>query len=104
MELTVSIVDWMMERFQDALLTAELDPGLFRRSGELAEKKEANDSSGVAAVNELHIGSIDFGLVTLLASVLVVPRAGLKAGFDVDQPAFGQVLSPQAGEIPSSRA
>jgi hypothetical protein len=31
----------MMERYQDALRTAELDPGLFRRQGELAEKKEA---------------------------------------------------------------
>jgi TetR/AcrR family transcriptional regulator len=40
-EMIVSIVDWMMERFQDALLTAELDPGLFRRQGELTEKKEA---------------------------------------------------------------
>ena len=40
-ELIVSIVDWMMERFQDALLIAELDPGLFRRQGELPEKKEA---------------------------------------------------------------
>jgi AcrR family transcriptional regulator len=40
-EMTVSILDWMVERFQDALLTAELDPGLFRRQGELAEKKEA---------------------------------------------------------------
>src|SRR5579863_6651803 len=40
-EMIVSIVDWMMERFQDALLTAELDPGLFRRQGEPAEKKEA---------------------------------------------------------------
>ncbi|HUO15330.1 MAG TPA: TetR/AcrR family transcriptional regulator [Verrucomicrobiae bacterium] len=40
-EMVVSIVDWMMERFQDALLTAELDPGLFRRQGELTEKKEA---------------------------------------------------------------
>jgi len=40
-ELIVSIIDWMVERFQDALLTAELDPGLFRRSGELPEKKEA---------------------------------------------------------------
>jgi len=39
-EMIVSIIDWMMERFQDALLTAELDPGLFRRQGELAEKKE----------------------------------------------------------------
>jgi len=40
-EMIVSIIDWMMERFQDALLTAELDPGLFRRQGELTEKKEA---------------------------------------------------------------
>lgn len=40
-EMIVSILDWMMERFQDALLTSELDPGLFRRQGELAEKKEA---------------------------------------------------------------
>jgi TetR/AcrR family transcriptional regulator len=40
-EMIVSILDWMMERFQDALLTAELDPGLFRRQGELAERKEA---------------------------------------------------------------
>lgn len=40
-EMIVSILDWMMERFQDALLTAELDPGLFRRQGELPEKKEA---------------------------------------------------------------
>src|SRR5579863_4306717 len=41
LEMMVSIIDWMVERFQDALLTAELDPGLFRRQGELAEMKEA---------------------------------------------------------------
>jgi AcrR family transcriptional regulator len=41
MEMMVSIIDWMVERFQDALLTAELDPGLFRRQGELSERKEA---------------------------------------------------------------
>ena len=40
-EMIVSILDWTMERFQDALLTAELDPGLFRRQGELPEKKDA---------------------------------------------------------------
>lgn len=40
-EMIVSILDWTMERFQDALLTAELDPGLFRRQGELPERKEA---------------------------------------------------------------
>jgi hypothetical protein len=41
LEMIVSILDWTMERFQDALLTAELDPGLFRRQSELPEKKEA---------------------------------------------------------------
>jgi TetR/AcrR family transcriptional regulator len=40
-EMVVSILDWTLERFQDALLTAELDPGLFRRQGELPEKKDA---------------------------------------------------------------
>src|SRR5579872_6376354 len=40
-EMIVSILDWTIERFQDALLTAELDPGLFRRQGELPERKEA---------------------------------------------------------------
>jgi len=40
-EMIVSILDWTVERFQDALLTEELDPGLFRRSGDPSEKKEA---------------------------------------------------------------
>ena len=40
-EMVVSILDWTIERFQDALLTEELDPGLFRRPGGPAEKKEA---------------------------------------------------------------
>ncbi len=40
-EMMVSILDWTMERFQDALLTEELDPGLFRRQGDPQEKKEA---------------------------------------------------------------
>jgi hypothetical protein len=39
--MMVSILDWTMERFQDALLTEELDPGLFRRHGDPVEKKEA---------------------------------------------------------------
>src|SRR5258705_9249882 len=40
-EMIVSILDWTMERFQAALLTEELDPGLFRRQGEIGERKEA---------------------------------------------------------------
>lgn len=40
-DVMVSIIDWMVERFQDALLTAELDPGLFPRQLELTENKEA---------------------------------------------------------------
>jgi hypothetical protein len=46
----------MVERFQDALLTAELDPGLFRRQGELAEKKEARIQQ-FAAVLQRAIGT-----------------------------------------------
>lgn len=41
LEMMVSILDWTVERFQDALLTEELDPGLFRRQGEIGERKEA---------------------------------------------------------------
>ncbi len=47
-EMMVSVIDWMVERFQDALLTAELDPGLFRRRGQLAEKKEATIQQFIA--------------------------------------------------------
>ncbi len=36
-----SIVEWTMDRFQDALLTEELDPGLFRKSGPVPERREA---------------------------------------------------------------
>jgi hypothetical protein len=40
-EMIVSILEWTMDRFQDALLTEELDPGLFRRQGDAGEKREA---------------------------------------------------------------
>jgi AcrR family transcriptional regulator len=40
-EIIVSVLDWTMERFQDALLTEELDPGLFRRNGKPADQKDA---------------------------------------------------------------
>jgi hypothetical protein len=35
-----SILVWTMDRFPDALLTEELDPGLFRNSGPVPEEKE----------------------------------------------------------------
>jgi TetR/AcrR family transcriptional regulator len=56
-EMIVSILDWMMERFQDALLTAELDPGLFRRQGESLEKKEARIQQFLAVLQRA-IGSV----------------------------------------------
>lgn len=40
-DMIASILEWTMDRFQDALLTEELDPGLFRKSGHVPEKKEA---------------------------------------------------------------
>jgi AcrR family transcriptional regulator len=49
-EMMVSILDWTMERFQDALLTEELDPGLFRRQGDTAEKKEARIAQFLAVL------------------------------------------------------
>src|ERR1035441_3717169 len=41
-----SILEWTMDRFQDALLTEELDPGLFRKSGPVPEEKEARNNPG----------------------------------------------------------
>ena len=38
--MIVSILDWTMERFRDALLAAEFDPGLIRKQGEMPEKRE----------------------------------------------------------------
>ncbi len=59
-EMIGSILDGMMERFQDALLTAELDPGLFRRQGELAEKKEARIQQFLAVMQRA-IGPVAAG-------------------------------------------
>jgi TetR/AcrR family transcriptional regulator len=39
-EMIVSIVVWTVERFQDALLTEELDPGLFRRGSNQPERMQ----------------------------------------------------------------
>jgi hypothetical protein len=39
--MIVSIIEWTVERFQDALLTEELDPGLFSRQGNRPEKTAA---------------------------------------------------------------
>ena len=39
-EMLVSMLDWLAERFQDALLTEELDPGLFHRQGDTAAKRK----------------------------------------------------------------
>jgi len=55
-DMIVSILDWTIERFQDALLTAELDPGLFRRQGQLTEKKEARIQQFLAVLHRA-IGS-----------------------------------------------
>lgn len=39
-EMTVSMLDWLMSSFQDALVTEELDPGLFRHHGD-DERRQA---------------------------------------------------------------
>lgn len=51
-----SILEWTMDRFQDALLTEELDPGLFRKAGSVPQKKEARIEQFVALLRRA-IGS-----------------------------------------------
>jgi hypothetical protein len=51
-----SILEWTTDRFQDALLTEELDPGLFRKQGPIPEKKEARIEQFVALMRRA-IGS-----------------------------------------------
>lgn len=40
LEMLVSMVDWMMERFQDAAVAEELDPGLFHKGVESAGRRQ----------------------------------------------------------------
>ena len=40
-DMIVSILEWTTDRFQDALLTEELDPGLFRKTGSVPERRDA---------------------------------------------------------------
>jgi TetR/AcrR family transcriptional regulator len=40
-EIAASMIDWVAERLQDALVTAELDPGLFHRHGNRPERRSA---------------------------------------------------------------
>jgi TetR/AcrR family transcriptional regulator len=49
-EMTASMVDWLMERFQDALVTEELDPGLFHRHANQPYRTQARISEFVVLV------------------------------------------------------
>ncbi len=40
-EVTTSMLDWLAERFQDALVTEELDPGLFHRHPNQPQRRQA---------------------------------------------------------------
>ena len=56
LELVVSMVDWLAERFQDALVTEELDPGLFHRHKDRAERQRTSIEAFVEIVRRA-IGS-----------------------------------------------
>ncbi len=56
-DLVVSIVDWTFERFQDALLMEEFDPGLFRRAGEPKSKAKEQRIEEFITVLRSAIGS-----------------------------------------------
>ena len=42
-EMVVSILDWVVERFQDALLIEELDPGLVSAAGRSGGEERSTD-------------------------------------------------------------
>jgi len=87
-EMIVSILDWTIERFQDALLTAELDPGLFRRQGEVAEK------------NDVRIRQFVELLQRAVGAVSAVPRRGRPEMRKVTADASPKKVQPsRAGNI-----
>jgi AcrR family transcriptional regulator len=47
-ELVASMLDWLAERFQDALVTEELDPGLFHRHGSQPQRRAVRIEEFVA--------------------------------------------------------
>src|SRR5271154_1877648 len=77
-EMIVSLLDWTMERFQDALLTAELDPGLFRRQGEMPEKKEARIRQFLALLQRA-IGSASVSSIRRAPEIRKIAAANLTA-------------------------
>jgi AcrR family transcriptional regulator len=48
LELVVSMVDWLVERFQDAIVTEELDPGLFHRHHDRTDRERVRIDQFVA--------------------------------------------------------
>ena len=57
LELVVSIVDWLAEGFQDAIVSQELDPGLFHRHKVDREERQRIRIEQFATVLESAIGS-----------------------------------------------
>src|SRR5213593_4577882 len=57
-EMIASMLDWLAERFQDALVTEELDPGLFHRRSEDPERRQ---QLRISQFTELLRGAIGAG-------------------------------------------
>lgn len=53
--LVVSVVDWLMDRCQDAMLTEELDPGLFGLADERGGQSEPGESAQSAEARETRV-------------------------------------------------
>ncbi|MEX2275174.1 MAG: TetR/AcrR family transcriptional regulator [Actinomycetota bacterium] len=70
LDMVVSMVDWLAERFQDALVTEELDPGLFHRRG-------------VANRAEVRIEQFDTLLRSAIGSTAIRDQGRASAPLDV---------------------
>ena len=74
-----SILEWTTDRFQDALLTEELDPGLFRKSGPIPQEKERRIEQFVVLLRRA-VGS-DKARLTITRGGL--RPSGLRAAFQI---------------------
>ncbi len=74
-EMIVSIMDWAVERFHDALLSEELDPGWFRRQGDAKEKKDVRMQQFLSVLRRA-IGNERAGKPTRLRTAQRRPKKG----------------------------
>ena len=97
-----------MDRFQDALLTEELDPGLFRRQGKARRKREARINQFLELLKraDRHQGPCEFDRRSschAIVAVLLVTNGGGRHRMILDS-TVEQILSSYDEKAPLAEA